>query len=179
MDINRLPEHVFTESLHERGEEVLLHRRDRGIVVTALAEERVGACLHGVGFEHPVHAQALAGCIDHGEQGHRHRAEQDAVAQALELAVDRALSQHRIECPGIEEDVNVFREPLNQVPAFRKARAALENDLVPDGIRDEAERLGDVVVLFDERRPETAGSEVFRRLEDRLLEVRMIKTASS
>ena len=49
MDINWLPEHVFTELLHERVEECLFHGRDRRIVVTALAEQRAGALLHGVG----------------------------------------------------------------------------------------------------------------------------------
>ena len=46
MDIDRLVKHVFTEALHQRLEEFLFHRGNRGIVVTALAEERVNAHLY-------------------------------------------------------------------------------------------------------------------------------------
>ena len=40
MDIDGFPEHVLTESLHERLEQGLLHGRDRRIVMAALPEER-------------------------------------------------------------------------------------------------------------------------------------------
>jgi hypothetical protein len=76
----------------------------------------------------------------------------DRIAQALELAVDSALAENGIEGARVEENVHVFREPLNQVPAFGKARPALENHLVADRPRDDPQGLGDVVVLFDERR---------------------------
>ena len=54
----------------------------------------------------------------------------DGIAEFLQLAVDGSLAQGWPEGVGIKENVDVFRKPLDQVPAFGQARAALEDDLV-------------------------------------------------
>jgi hypothetical protein len=41
-------------------------------------------------------------------------------------------------------------KPLNKIPSFDQARAAFEDHLVATGGRDDAEGLGNVVVLFDD-----------------------------
>jgi hypothetical protein len=40
------------------------------------------------------------------------------VAEGLEFTVDPALAKNRIERARVEEDVDVFREPPDQIPAF-------------------------------------------------------------
>ena len=50
----------------------------------------------------------------------------------------------------VEEEVDILGEPLDQVPAFRQAGAALEDDLVAGVFGDGSQDLGDVVVLLDD-----------------------------
>lgn len=73
--IDRLSEEVLTKSSYQRFQELLFHRRDRGVLVTALAEERVRALLDRVGFEQAIHAEALARGAEYRQQRHRHRAD--------------------------------------------------------------------------------------------------------
>ena len=80
-----------------------------------------------------------------------------------------------VERGRVEEDVDVFREPLDQVPALRQAGAALEDDLAAGRLLDDAQRLRDVVILLDDRLAQAARAEMLRRADDGLLEVRMLK----
>ena len=84
----------------------------------------------------------------------------DRVAQHLEFAIDAVLSEHGREGARVEEDVDVLGESLDQVPAFRQTGGALEDNLVANRGRDDAERFGDVAVLLDERRPQAARRKV-------------------
>ena len=65
------------------------------------------------------------------------RVRADCVAESLKFAVDAILSQNWLERARIEEDIDVFGETLDQVPAFRQARAAFEDDLVGSGDGDD------------------------------------------
>ena len=69
----------------------------------------------------------------------------DGIAEPLEFPVDAVLSEGRLEGEGIEKNVDVFRKPLDQVPAFRQARAALEDDLVGSRGGDDAQGDSSVV----------------------------------
>ena len=51
------------------------------------------------------------------------------LVELLQLVVDPFLAQRRGEGGRVEEDVDVFREPLDQPPAFGQAGVALEDDL--------------------------------------------------
>src|ERR1017187_7670873 len=64
------------------------------------------------------------------------RVRADGVAECLQLPVDGSMSQDGPEGLRIKENVDVFRKPLDQVPAFDQARAALEDDLVAGGGND-------------------------------------------
>ena len=103
----------------------------------------------------------------------------DRIAKFFKFAVNAILSKRRRERLGVEEDVDVFREALDQVPALGKTGAALEDDLVSGNAGDGAKRLGDVVVLFDEGRSQATGAEVLRRPEDGLLKIRSSKRRMS
>ncbi len=52
------------------------------------------------------------------------------LSELLQFVVDPLFAQGRVERGGVEEDVDVFREPLNQVPALRQTGAALKNATV-------------------------------------------------
>ncbi len=99
----------------------------------------------------------------------------DGLAELLQLAVDCFLAQGRVEGGRVKEDVDVFRKPLDQAPALRQAGAALEDHLAARRLLDDAQRLGDVVVLLDDRLAQAPRAEMFRRADDGLLEVRMFK----
>ena len=74
----------------------------------------------------PEPADGLALRRDEGERG----VGSDRIAELLEYSVDAVLSQNGREGARIEEDVDVFRKPLDQVPALCQAGAAFEDDLV-------------------------------------------------
>lgn len=86
-----------------------------------------------------------------------------------------ARAQDRTKGLRIEKDIHVLRKAPNQIPALRQAGASLEDDLLAIIGRDDSEDFGDVVVLLDDRRPQPAITEVFRRLQDCLLEVGMLE----
>lgn len=71
----------------------------------------------------------------------------DNVSEPSKLPVDGVLAKRRIK-----ENVDVFREALDQVPALRQAGAAFEDDLVRSCIGDDSQRFCNVVVLLDDRR---------------------------
>jgi hypothetical protein len=62
----------------------------------------------------------------------------DGIAEPFEFPVDAILAKVGLEGAGIEENIDVFRKPLDQVPTFRQARAALEDDLVGNRGGDDA-----------------------------------------
>src|SRR5260370_10169072 len=68
-----------------------------------------------------------------------------------------------------------FGKPLDQVPAFRQARAAVEDDLVGSRGGDDAQRLRDVVILLDNRGAQFPRGEVLLRAKYRLLEILVLK----
>ena len=98
----------------------------------------------------------------------------DRLAELLQLAVDPLLAQGRVERGRVEEDVDVFRESLDQAPALGQAGAALENDLGAGRLLDDAQGLRDVIILLDDRLAQAARAEMVRRADDGLLEVRML-----
>ena len=75
----------------------------------------------------------------------------DHIAEVLEFPVDGVLAERGPEGEGVEEDVDVFRKPLDEIPTFREARAAFEDDLVGICRGDDAQRFRDVVILLDDR----------------------------
>ncbi len=99
----------------------------------------------------------------------------DRIAELLQFAVDRLLAERRIEGKRIEKKVDVFRESLDQIPAFGQARPAFEDHLIAGRGGDDPKGLGNVIVLLDDRRAQPAALEVFRRTEHRLVEVGMFK----
>jgi hypothetical protein len=121
-----------------------------------------------------VAAEAADGPAFLGKEGQGRMGAHD-VAQPPQLAVDGVLAERGAEGVRIEKDIDVFRKALDQVPAFRQARAALEADLVARRSRDCAQGLGDVVVLFDNGRPQPPALKMRRRLENGLLEVGMLE----
>ena len=60
----------------------------------------------------------------------------DRIAKLLQFPVDGPLAQNRFEGSGIEEDVDVLGESLNQVSPFGQTGSALEDDLVAGGSSD-------------------------------------------
>lgn len=98
-----------------------------------------------------------------------------SITERLQFPVNRVLSQRRLKCCGIEEDVNVFGETFDQVPSLCEARAALEDDFVAARSSDNAKGLGNVIVFLDDRRPELTLTEMFAGSQDRLLKIRMLK----
>jgi hypothetical protein len=75
----------------------------------------------------------------------------DSIAEPFELPIDAVLSEGGLEGARIEKDVDVFRKPLDEVPAFREAGAALEDNLVGICDGDDAQRLRDGVTLSRNR----------------------------
>jgi len=69
-------------------------------------------------------ADGLTFALDKG-QG---RVRRHGVAKFLEFAVDSPFPERRSKGLRVEEDVNVFRKPLDQVPSLGEARAAFEDD---------------------------------------------------
>jgi len=59
----------------------------------------------------------------------------------------------------IEEQVDIFTEALNQIPAFRETGASLEQKVIADFVAKRAERSGNVVVFLDnpDRKPTRIG----------------------
>ncbi len=84
----------------------------------------------------------------------------DSVLQPLELTVDCASSERRIEGTRVEEDIDVLRETLNEIPALGEARAPFENGLLADSARDDAQRFGNVVVLLYDRWPQSFAAKI-------------------
>ena len=99
----------------------------------------------------------------------------DCVAKLLEFAVDRLLSELRLEGPRVEKEVDVFRKPLNEIPALGEARAALEDRPVARSLGDDAQGFGDVVILLDNCRTQPLAGEMLRCPDDCLVEVGMVK----
>src|SRR5262249_32066072 len=62
-----------------------------------------------------------------------------------------------------------------QVPALRQAGAALENHLAARRFFDNAQGLGDEVILFDDRLAQAPRAEMLRRADNGLLEVGVFK----
>src|SRR5207247_607845 len=52
----------------------------------------------------------------------------DGVTEFLEFPIDAVFPEWRLECARIQEDVDVFRKPLDHVPTFRQTGTALEED---------------------------------------------------
>ncbi len=99
----------------------------------------------------------------------------DGIAEPLEFPVDAVLSEGRLEGEGIEKNVDVFRKPLDQVPAFRQARAALEDDLVGSRGGDDAQGFGDVIILLDDCGAQFPRGEVLLRAKYCLLEIGVLE----
>src|SRR6185437_9362165 len=99
----------------------------------------------------------------------------DGLPKLLQLVVNRFLAQRRRKCSWIEENVDVFRKPLDQVPTLGQARAALEDYFVAGGLLDDTQRLRNEIVFFDERLAQATRTEVLRRADDGLLELRVLK----
>jgi UDPglucose 6-dehydrogenase len=64
------------ETLHQRTQPGFRHRRDQIVKHAALTEQRMDAALGGVGLEHPIIAQRLAGGAEQGQQHHRESVDQ-------------------------------------------------------------------------------------------------------
>ena len=64
------------ETLHQRTQPGFRHRRDQIVEHAALTEQRMDAALGGVGLEHPVIAQRLAGGAEQRQQHHRESVDQ-------------------------------------------------------------------------------------------------------
>jgi hypothetical protein len=75
----------------------------------------------------------------------------DGVSEPLQLAVDAPFAQGWFECDRVKEDIDVFRETLDKVPAFRQAGAALEDHFVTCDGGDDTKGFGDVVILLNDR----------------------------
>jgi len=43
----------------------------------------------------------------------------DHIAEVLEFPVDGVLAEGGLEGEGLEEDIDIFRKPLDEIPAFR------------------------------------------------------------
>src|SRR5262245_39047269 len=65
----------------------------------------------------PEATDGLAFCVDKPQPGML----LDALAQIFQLAVDAPGVECRVEGCRVEEDVDVFREPLDEVPALGQA----------------------------------------------------------
>ena len=96
----------------------------------------------------------------------------DIFGQALENPVELVLARPRVEAIGIDKEIDVLRETGDQAPALREAGSTLEHHLVAEPAREDAEDLGDVVVLLDELlgEPVISGGE-----QQRLFEVGMLE----
>ena len=99
----------------------------------------------------------------------------DGISQSLQLPIDAVLPKRRFEGERIEEKVNVFGEPLDQVPTFGQACAAFQNRLIGRGLGDDSQRLCYVVVLLNDGRAEPIATKMLGRCENSLLEVGMFK----
>lgn len=98
----------------------------------------------------------------------------DGIAKLRELPVYASLAQWWLKRPRVKEDVDVLGKALDKVPAFGKARAAFENDLFTGACYD-SERLCYVVILLENRRPQSSRPEMFRRAQNNLLEIRVLE----
>ncbi len=92
----------------------------------------------------------------------------------FQFPIEPLAAEWRCECARIEEQVDVFREPVDQPPTLRKAGTAFEDDMVASDRSDVAQRLGDVVVLLDDGRPQAAHLVMVRSPLDGLIEVRVL-----
>src|SRR5262245_39635962 len=97
------------------------------------------------------------------------------IAEFFEFSVDGPLPKRRIVTSGIEENVEVLGEPLNEVPPFGKAGSPFENHAIARSLGNLPERLGDEIVLLDQRGAQPLGLEMLRGPEDRLREIRMLE----
>lgn len=97
------------------------------------------------------------------------------IPQFLEFPVDRSFAQGRREGKRVEEDIDVLRKPLDQVPTLREARAAFENDFVASRGGNSPQGFGDEVILFDDGRPQPAISKVRHYPENGLTEILVFK----
>jgi hypothetical protein len=114
----------------------------------------------------------LALALDMGQR----RMCRHGIAKFLKFAVYGPFPQRGLKGLRVKKNIDVFRKPLNQVPSFRQAGAALEDDHVfGDGPGNSPQRFGDVVVFLDDRRPQSLLAKVLRRLEHGLLEIAMLK----
>ena len=96
----------------------------------------------------------------------------DGRRQLFEDPVHLVLARGRVELVGVDEQVDVLGEAGDQSPALGEAGAALEHRLVAEALRDDAQDLGDVVVLLDEL---LADAEVLGGAEHRLLELGVLE----
>jgi hypothetical protein len=74
---------------------------------------------------------------------------------------------------------SILKLCLNQVPSLGEARATFENDFIAAGCGDNAKGLGDVIVLLNNRRTQLALAKVFRRAEDCLFKIGMLKESQA
>jgi hypothetical protein len=86
----------------------------------------------------------------------------DRLLQLLHFPVDALLPQGRIECSMINEYINILRKPLDQAPAFGQAGTAFENDPLARRLLQNAECLGDEIILLNDRFMEAPGAEMLR-----------------
>ena len=97
------------------------------------------------------------------------------IAEIPEFPVDGVFSQGGLEGERIEEEVDILGEPLDEVPAFRQAGAAFEDDLVAGVCGHGPQGLGDVVVLLDDGRAQSLPAKVLCRPQYGLLKIRMFE----
>ena len=66
----------FAEPFHEGPQSRFGHSRDQFVEHAALAEERMGAMLGGVGLEMAVHAETFSGGAEQGQENDREGVEE-------------------------------------------------------------------------------------------------------
>jgi hypothetical protein len=75
--------------------------------------------------------------------------------------------------------VPVDSDQLDEIPSFREAGPALENDFVGTGVGYYAKRLGNVIVLLHNRWSQIPLSKVFCGPQDCLLKIGMFKESQA
>ena len=121
-----------------------------------------------------VASEAADGLALGGHNGQR-RVLANRIAKFLEFSVNGVLAQDWCEGLGIEENINVFRKPLNQIPTLGQAGAPFEDDLVAHGTRDGTQGLGNKLLLFDHCRTQATTAKMILGAEHGLAEILMFK----
>src|SRR5882672_11774240 len=99
------------EGLKERGELLDGHHGNLIVVEQSLAKQRVCALLAGVGFEHAVHAKALARRAEKGQQRHCEGSDQQETVATLRISDSRGgQAKAEMQVLRIAEGL-LYREP--------------------------------------------------------------------